>query len=53
VTLALSALYDFVFPSVPRQHGDCCDGEQEITPEERLPGASEEQAGQIRKPRVD
>jgi hypothetical protein len=43
-------LYDFVCASVPPQHGDRYDGEQEITPEERLPGASEEQSGQIRKP---
>jgi hypothetical protein len=53
VIFAVSGLYDFVFPSFPRQDGDRRDGEQQITPEERLPGASEQQSGQIGKPRAD
>jgi hypothetical protein len=53
VTLAVNALYDFVFPLAPRQEGNRRDAEQEISPEEWLPGASEEQSGQIRKPSAD
>jgi hypothetical protein len=49
----VSALYDFVFPLAPRQDGNRCDAEQEITPEERLPGASEKQPSQIGKPGAD
>jgi hypothetical protein len=42
MTLALRALYDFVFPLAPRQDSDRCDAEQEITPNEGLSGASKE-----------